>query len=179
MAQRIPEPTIPFSCSPRGWICSPGQSLPPASALVPVMSCFLRFSLRLLFNSSQPTDGTKKLHSVSFPGTEAPLDLKTYSLFPTLSLNVPFVLQKEFQAHLQSVELGWFLFLQMYPAALLLCCRGFGMPLSGVWGVGFQLAPGPCRLGSSRSRICPAELGPGCCLDSSLAETLWVWGFSS
>lgn len=108
MAQRIPEPTITFSCSPRGWICSPGQSLPPASALVPVMSCFLRFSLQLLFNSSKPTDGTKKLHSVSFPGTEAPVDLKTYSLFPILSLNVPFVLQKEFQAHLLSVELGVF-----------------------------------------------------------------------
>lgn len=110
MAQSIPKPAIPFSCSPRGWICSPGQSLPPASALVPVMSCFLRFSLRLLFNSSQPTDGRKKLHSVSFPGTETPLDLKTHSLFPTLSLNVPFVLQKEFQAHLQPVELGLVLF---------------------------------------------------------------------
>lgn len=65
----------------------------------------------------------KKITFCLLPGTETPLDLKIYSLFPTLSLNVPFVLQKEFQAHLQSVELFLFFF-QMYHAALLLCCRG-------------------------------------------------------
>lgn len=54
--------------------------------------------------------GQKNYILSPFPGTETPLDVKTYSLFPTLSLNVPFVLQKEFQAHLQSVELFFVLF---------------------------------------------------------------------
>lgn len=79
--------------------------------------------------------GQNKLLSVSSSVRVKSLDLKTYSSFFVLSLNVPFVLQK---VSLQD----FFFFSQTCPAAFLLCCRvpRNAFDWAPIWDAGFWLA---------------------------------------
>lgn len=139
--KRTPKPTVPSYCSWcwnwfEHWAATTSSLLLSVSL---VMSFFLRFSL-LLFSSFQPADGTKKKWlSVSSSGRVKSLNLKTYSSFLALSLNVPFVLQKVFQEHVQSrdfflnVPCSIFALLQSAEECFWLgCCLGCGIQASSV-----------------------------------------------